>query len=61
MSLSSMDPLVLGEFRLGDPLERELGPLGVPGDPDFLWSNELKKLARTPSPEGAPGVSLASF
>lgn len=53
-------PLVRGVRLLGAP-ESELGPLGVPGDPDFLWSSELKKFARTPSPEGAPGASLASI
>jgi hypothetical protein len=53
-------PLVLG-VRLLAPLESELGPLGVPGEPDFLCSRELKKLARTPSPDGAPGVSFPSI
>lgn len=35
--------------------------LGLPGVPAFLCSNELKKLARIPSPPGWPGVSLASI
>lgn len=30
------------------------------GEPDFLCSNELKKLASTPSPLGVPGFSLPS-
>lgn len=53
-------PLVLG-VRLLAPLDREFGPLGVPGEPDFLWRSELKKFARTPSPDGAPGASFASI
>lgn len=54
-------PLVRGDDKLVGPPWREFGPLGVPGVPDFLCSSELKKFARTPSPEGAPGVSLASI
>jgi hypothetical protein len=51
-------PLVRG---VPGALESELGPLGVPGAPDFLCSNELKKFAKTPSPDGAPGASFASI
>lgn len=34
---------------------------GDPGDPVFLFSRELKKLARTPSPPAADALSLASI
>lgn len=34
--------------------------LAAAGEPDFLCSNELKKLASTPSPLGVPGLSLPS-
>lgn len=58
--LPSVVPFVRG-VRLLPPLDNEFGPLGVPGDPDFFWSNELKKLARTPSPAGVSGGSFASI
>lgn len=45
-------PLVRGELN---------EPGGVPGEPDFLCSKELKKFARTPSLPGADGLILASI
>lgn len=34
---------------------------GEPGEPVFLFSSELKKLASTPSPPAAEALSLASI
>lgn len=48
----SFTPLVRGTFA------------GLPGEPGafpFLFNNELKKLAKTPSPVALPGGSLASI
>jgi len=56
-------PLVRGVVgRLPAPLDKLFGPeLGAPGVPDFLWSNELKKLASTPSPDGVWGFNFTSI
>lgn len=34
---------------------------GAPGDAVFLFNNELKKFAKTPSPPTEPGVIFASI
>lgn len=51
----------LGGIELKLPLLPSNDMFGLPGVPAFLCSNELKKLARIPSPPGCPGVSLASI
>lgn len=56
--VDSPTPLVGGR---GEPGVAPFPPPGDPGTFAFLLSNELKKLANTPSPPGPPGVNFESI
>lgn len=56
-SAAASDRMVILSGVVSEKLDVDFGvvaPIGVPGEPDFFWSNELKKFASTPSPPGAP-------